>query len=266
MTRVFKNVIIIEGRLKDVLDLKEAITDAHGDLNPFKFFESLPDDEMISRKVFFDDKDSIESYKKEMQAEDDLFLNDKRNCYREKFQSFWCQSLNGESKALKRDHFQLVIEYESDKLVMNEWLSTSLRFPDLLFLLEFWDCKDRFDAEILIQEGEIYYKSNHSYFKDADGYSICLDGKMEWTYVMPPESKMKGKARKYVDPTQIIPLKEQMNKIEDPFTFFKHFPFELFISWTIDDDNYFLPRPNTIIHPDALPSPDVEPQADDFDM
>ena len=266
MLRVFKNVIVVEGTLNSVLAFKEDVTDSQGNFNPFNAFEALPDDEMISRKVFFDDKDSIESYKKEMQAEDVFFLGIKGSSYREKFQSFWCQSLNGESKALKRDHFQLVIEYESDKLVMSEWLATSLRFPDLMFFLKFWDLKGVHDATILIQNGEIHYKANQSYFKDAKGFSICLDENMAWIYVMPPEAKMQKKARKHVDPKDILPLHEHMVKVEDPLTFCKHFPFELFISWTIDDDNYFLPRPNTIIHPDVLPSPKKEAHVDDFEM
>jgi hypothetical protein len=263
--RKYKNTIIIEGTVADVLSFKDQVTDSQGNFNPFDLFESLIDKELVSKRMTPKNPDIKLKYKKDVQRENHTFSTEKGSKYREKFESYWSQSIQGAGGKSKKDHFQLVIGYDSEYIPANEWYGTSLRFPNLMFLLKTYHVNDLYDGTFLFQNGEMYYKTSYSYFRDSNGYSICLDKNMTWIYVMHPEAKMQNKARKYVDPGQVIPLEHQMIKIDNPASFCRYFPYELFISWYIDEDNYFLPRPNTVFHPDMLPSAETEP-VDDFDM
>jgi hypothetical protein len=252
--RRFKNIITIEGTVGEVLRFKDQVTDTQGNFNLYDLFNSLIDKEPTSKSIFSDNPTAKQKLGNETQ--------------REKFESFWSQSIQGSIASSKKDYFQLVSGYDSDNIPAKNWYLTSLRFPNLMFFVNFYHVNDLYDGTFLFQNGEMYYKTSQSYFKDASGYSICLDKNMTWTYVMHPKAKMQKKARKHVDLSHVVPLQHQMVKIDNPTIFCESFPYEKFTSWYVDEDNYLLPRPNTVIHPDMFPSPYIErePQADDFDM
>jgi hypothetical protein len=264
MEKTYKLIVLIEGSAKKILDLKERITGKNGEFNPYKYFETLIDDEELPSQLFERESDMGKKYKSETQDKYRLLSAKARVENSPAFQSFWNASINGITILPANDLHQLLITYEADEIEIKEWYSISVKFPELFFFVRFVHFDDYYQGEIVIDRGEVFYNPKQSYLKDKNGYSIVLSDGNRWKYVIHPKSKLEGKISKCVLQEDVVPLKEQMDKIKNPIEFCRFFPYELFHSWLYNEDNYFNPRPDTLIHPDMLPG--VVGPDDDFDI
>ena len=262
--KYYKNIIFIEGTKADVQSFKDQVTDTKGKFNPFNLFESLIDKEHASIGMLLTNPEKRLKYRKDIQRQN-LEFSTEQERYSQKIDILRRNSIQGAGPLSKKDHYQLVVEYVSDFIPAMELYGASLRFPNIIFFLQTDQGIHIYDGTFLFQNGEIYYKTSHSYFKDSNGYSIDLNLGAKWYYVYHPVVDRQNRTTKYVDLGQLIPLQDQMIKIDNPISFCRNFPYELFISWNIQTDSYFFHKPNTVFHPEMLPSPETEPD-DDFDL
>lgn len=246
--------IIIEGDSNKVLELKEQITDQNGELNPFKLFQDIHTDPSIPESLF---RRSRVVENENTETDHKLF------CY-ESFRSFWGQSINGNCLQNCSKLFQLTFEYSSDEMNMSEWYGISLKFPKLTFLISFSHWNNIYCGHILMIQNRVYRTISHQYYRDRDGYSMFLNGDLNWTYVLPIELRLREVERIAVLKEKIPPLKEQLGEVEKPIEFFSEFPLETFPCWLIEDEHYFEPRPNTVFYP--YPEKTEELDAADFSM
>lgn len=254
MQHDFRLKIIIEGDSDKVLELKELITDQNGELNPFKLFQDIVTDPSIPESLSRRSR-VVENENPEI---DHKFFCDER------FRSFWGQSINGNCLQNCSKLFQLTFEYRSEEMNMSEWYGISLKFPMLTFLISFRHWNNIYCGHILMIQNRVYRTISHQYYRDRDGYSMFLDGELNWTYVLPMELKLRKAQRIVVHKEKILPLNEQLGEVENPIEFFSEFPLETFPCWLIEDEHYFEPRPNTVFYP--YPNKPEEPDAADFSM
>ncbi|MBM3446098.1 MAG: hypothetical protein FJX88_06185 [Bacteroidetes bacterium] len=232
--------VIIEGNVNDVVSFKNLVTNSDGYFDPHSYFMSfsLPPDPSLPKELLFGNYDFFDP--------DELIVGEKSKMC---FESFWNQSINGYFSGNRSRLFQLKISFDAIVLFQSEWYAVSKKFPDLLFFISFSDSNENYEGHLIFSDGKIYRSSSQEYFKDRDGYSICLDKKMNWFYVRPLDLKWQGLDPLYVYEDKLVQLIDQLSEVVDPIEFCSHFPVESFPGWQIIDDRYFQPRPNTVFYP-----------------
>lgn len=255
LMRKYNLLVIIEGDVNDVVSFKNLVTNSAGYFDASSFFKNFVDssDVTLPAELNYGDYD--------FSTPDDLILEDGSSVG---FESFWNQSLNGSDSGDRRGLFQLRFAVDAISIFQSVWYSVSIRYPGITICISFSDYDDCFEGNLLFINGKIFRSVTQEGARDKMGYNVFLNSKNQWAYVRPFEQRAKGLEPRLVEEKYILPLKDQLSLVEDTIDFCNNIPIETFPSWFSNEDNYYVPRPNTVYYP--YPVKISEPDPNDFDF